>query len=265
MDKMNTPKGKFNNFEEAFESVQGTKIVLVQKYSKFLESSYTYDDLLAEADMAIWEAWLEWEPEKSKFNTFAYNKIFWHISNFLSAMSNRFKVNNKTYSDVIQSGETLESVKALGKTKSEKFNEEFGLDGSEEAKKKVTRSLFQQYIYFCANNSTSVKMINASNFKGEEDDFDIFDAVTDDVDIISQIEEEREIEKLTGFKKQVAEMLVKGDTIEEIAAQFKMGKKELFRIIEGRLTKREQRLANAEKARAIRDRVKRNQEVYSEA
>lgn len=219
----------FKTFEEARQSVQGTKYMIVNKYKKFLDSSLGMEDLVSEADIGIWEAFKTWDPEQSKFNTHAHNWIEWKIKDALNDMNSRFKVNGITNYELSREAETYKEIKAVGKTQDEWFNTENDLDGSEEAKKRFNRDLFNQYIAYQSANRRPIYMINESQFTSPDaEDFNIFDTIGN-IDDHEEFEMRSDLKALSPIKRQIAEMLLDGADIAEVAKKVKMSKVTLLK------------------------------------
>jgi len=253
-------KGEFNSFEEALQSVEGTKINCVNKFKPYIEASFSYEDLMNEAELAIWKAWLEWDPNQSKFNTLVYNQINWTLSNFLVKMNSKFRTNyHTTYELKYYGQETYETIKEAGKTKNEEFNKLFELDGSEQSKKRITKELFHQYIYFLSEGSSA--FVNASSFQGEEEGFDIFETVQSNIPRVEdEVIFEEKLNNLPEFNRKVALLLMEGYTLTEVAREMKMTKSQLVAKVEGRKSKRELRLEKAAKIREMKERTRMKRE-----
>lgn len=219
----------FNTFEEARTSVQGTKYMIVNKYKKFLDASLGMEDLIAEADIGIWEAFKSWDPEQSKFNTHAHNWIEWKVKDALNDMNSRFKVNGITNYELSRESESYKDIKAAGKTNDEWFNVENDLDGSEDAKKRFNREMFNHYVAYQSANRRPIYMINESQFGSDEiENFSIFDQIGD-VDDHEEFEMRHDLKSLSPIKRQIAEMLLNGADIAEVAKKVKMSKVALLK------------------------------------
>ena len=255
-----TPKGDFKDYFEAAKSVEGTKVYIISKFKKLIEDSYTYKDLIHEADLAIIEAWIQWDPEKVKFNTWVHNMINWHITAFLTKVNNRFRSNKAARTDLEQSGETYEIVKKRGKTKSQAFNEQYGLDGSEKAKEIINKELYRLYVYHIARESATNIVNERVLNESHSEDGGLMYEVPNEV----ENEDERYLNRLhelkDEFKIDVAKKLIYGYTIPEIAAEYKLSKKELVYKVEGKKivnkkTKADERRKRAERAKLIKQRM----------
>ncbi len=58
-------------FEMAQTMVNGSKWKALQRFKQFVTPALDYDDMIAEADIAIMRAWEAWDPKVSQFNTYA--------------------------------------------------------------------------------------------------------------------------------------------------------------------------------------------------
>ena len=232
---------KTHTFDEAFKSVIGTKMALIHKYTKFLNSSISFEDLQSEADAAIYRAWVEWD-ESTKFNSYAYNHITWALKDYLNEMHPRWKINAVTTYELWKKGETFTSAKEIGKTSSKEFNELHGLDGSDEAKNKFNRDMWNEYINFITDAERPISLISESKFiSDEENDFNIMDtsdAVEDEYKKSNSVvfeeyhipldEFDEKLASLDDYKKQVAKMLLDGMTVNEIIQKMGMTKSEFM-------------------------------------
>lgn len=97
-------------FEMAQTQVQGTKYKALNKFKQFTTPSFTYEDMDAEADIAIMKAWQTWKPEESKFNTYATNYINWMLYRALDTYNDVFKMNVKVKNDLKARGETYATL-----------------------------------------------------------------------------------------------------------------------------------------------------------
>jgi len=225
-------KGNFKTFDEAYKSIQGTRTMLVMKFKTFLETGYGIDDLFSVADEGIFRAWKEWKPEESKFNTFAYNHMSWALNDHMNDMNSRFKINAITTYELTREGESFKEVKAAGKTKSDEFNAENELDGSDESKMKIHRDIFNSYVAFQTSIRRPYYVINAGAFASDDtEDFDIMDTAeactingdttfTYDDFSMSTDEMESEIQSLDDDKKKVAQMIIAGVSVNDMAKEF---------------------------------------------
>jgi len=237
---MKEPITKESTFEEANKAVQGTRTMLVMKFKPFLEASFGIEDLFAAADEGIARAFKEWEPEQSKFNTFAHNHMTWAINDYLNEMNSVFKFNAITTYELTREGESFKEVKEIGKTKDKEFNltyfEEFQLDGTDYAKARITRDVFNKYVTYQTQKRRPwcSAMTNVSQFVGDgSEDFDILDTSdvcdtynsTDfewDSFSIPKDEMEQEMELLSEDKKQIAQFIIDGVSVSDMAKHFKL-------------------------------------------
>ena len=216
------------NFTEALKSVQGTKFKIIQKYQHFAKPGFDIEDMSAEADMAIFEAYKEWDPAQSKFNTFVFKRIGWAIIRALENHNPLFVMNSLAKYDLEAAGETFETVKKNGKTTSEAFNELHGLDGSAEAKSLITKKLYKTYIQFTAQEQFGISFINDGQFSSDENsNFNIFEVVgeeDDHFDLMAQ----SDIAELSADKQKIAKLLIEGKDIAAVAKAMGMTKVKLL-------------------------------------
>ena len=261
----------FKSFDEAYQSVQGTRTSMVMKFKSYTGPGYSIDDLFSVADEAIIKAWKTWDPTLSKFNTYVQNHIQWGIWHFLNAMNSTFKTNAVTTYELTQENESYKELKERGLTKSEVFNELHKLNGSDESKMRFNRDLFNEYIRFETSKRRPFKLMTASNFKTEDaDDFDIMESATgtpfaeqswiEDLEM-TEVELELEITKLDTDKRRVAEALLNGATISDLAKEFGVSKINFMQKFapgtsstrgKAKLSRKQARLAHAKKQRALR-------------
>jgi len=225
-------KGNFKSFDEAYKAVQGTRTMLVMKFKPFLETGFGIDDLFSVADEGIFRAWKEWKPEESKFNTFAFNHMSWALNDHMNDMNSRFKINAITTYELTREGESFKEVKAVGKTKNAEFNAENNLDGSEESKMRINRDIFNSYVAFQTSIRRPYYVINAGAFASDDsEDFDIMDTASEcsingdttfscDDFSMSIDDMESEMETLDNDKKRVAQMIIAGVSVNEMAKEF---------------------------------------------
>lgn len=222
-------KAQFNSFEEARQSVQGTKYKVANVYKKFIGSGIDMEDLLAAADIGIWEAYKTWDPEKAAFNTHAHNHIEFKIKDELNEMNHMFRVNQLTTYDLSTQNESYKTIKERGLTLNAEFNAEHGLDGSDEAKRKVNRDLFNHYVTWNSSLKNPVFMLNESSFtSSENEDFNIFETVGVH-DNHDRIDMEIDIDKLAPTERMIAKMLLEGSDISEVAKKLKTSKVALLK------------------------------------
>jgi len=261
----------FKSFEEAYHSVQGTRTSMVMKFKSYTGPSYGIDDLFSVADEAIVKAWNDWDPSMSKFNTYVQNHIQWGIWNFLNAMNSTFKTNAVTTYELTQEGDSYKEIKERGLTKSKEFNDLHELDGSEQAKDRFNRDLFNEYVRFETSKRRPFKLATASNFQTQDaDDFDIMETAVgtpfaekswiEDLNM-TEAEVELEITKLDRDKRRVAEALLNGETISDLAKEFGVSKIAFMQMFapetsgtrgKAKISRKQARLAHAKKQRALK-------------
>jgi len=261
----------FKSFEEAYQSVQGTRTSMVMKFKTYTGPGYGIDDLFSVADEAIVKAWNDWDPTMSKFNTYVQNHIQWGIWNFLNTMNSTFKTNAVTTYELTQEGDSYKEIKDRGLTKSKEFNELNELDGSDEAKKRFNRDLFNEYVRFETSKRRPFKLATVSNFQTQDaEDFDILETAVgtpfaeqswiEDLDM-TEAEVELEMTKLDADKRRVVEALLNGETISDLAKEFGVSKIDFMQQFapdssstrgKAKLSRKRARLAHAKKQRALK-------------
>lgn len=213
-------------YEQAAEMVQGTKFKAVARYKQFLNTEFGYEDMISEIDIAIFNAWKEWKPEESKFNTYVTNRINWAMGRALETYNTVFKLNAMTKNDLKAAGETFETIKAAGKTKDADFNKENELDGI----KPFTRDLWNKYVYATTAKTFGIKMINQSQFASDDEEgFDIIDvAAQADDEAHFDMMVEHDISKLDPVKQKIASLLLAGYDIGEVSREVRISKVNLL-------------------------------------
>ena len=235
-------------FEEARNSVLGTRTMLVMKFKPLLEEAFTVDDLFAVADEGIVRAYKDWDPTRSKFNTFAYNHMSWAINDFMNAVNSRFKINGLTTYELTREGQSFKEVKEAGKTANEDFNksysDSFDLDGSDEAKARINRDVYNAYIAFESSIRRPFYVINESSFQSDDsEDFNILDtaeACEDygqnfEWDSFSMPKDEMEdaMAALDEDKRKVAQMILDGANVSEMAKEFRLSQNQFMQKFAG--------------------------------
>lgn len=221
---------QYEEFQKMALTVQGTKVKLVTAKKMFAVPGLGVDDMFAIADMAIFEAFKTWNPEKSKFNTHAHNTINFKLMDALNDMNPVWKATENTTYELSREGETYKTLKAAGQTQDDEFNKINGLDGSIEAQKRFNQELWKDYVQYQRHKRNPMTMINESQFKSGEDseEFNIFDTVFID-DLMTDREQMLlDIEKLPADKNMIAQMILDGKEIGDIAKKMKMTKVQLL-------------------------------------
>jgi hypothetical protein len=228
---------KFESFKEAAASVQGTKIRLVTSKKMFAVPGFGLEDMFAVADAAIFEAFKTWDPEVAKFNTHAHNMINYKLSDSLNEMNGRWKVIEQiTYEQSYYKKETYKTVKATGKTLNEQYNLENELDGSETAKKRVNRNIWNGYLQYLAHIQGTVSLINAGQFMSATEGAENFDIMDTAEDLYINSDDDYEdrlapdVHALSADKQKIAKMLLDGATIAEVANEMKLSQIDLMQI-----------------------------------
>ena len=76
-------------FNEAYESIQGTLYKIVKKYNWAIGSDVGYEDLVGAANEGVVKAWNSFDPNKAKWNTHTHNHINWSILNLINRYSTK--------------------------------------------------------------------------------------------------------------------------------------------------------------------------------
>jgi hypothetical protein len=217
-------------FEMAQTKVERSKYAVVNRFKRFTTAYFDYNDMLAEADMAIFKAWQEWDPEQTLFNTYVTNMIQWMLYRALDKHHPFFKMNVMVKNDMKARGETFISISKKGKTCDQAFNKEHGLDG----KTPISREIFNQYVYKQCAETFGYTIRSASDFTDADgEDFDILTNVpgTDVYDHTDYdlVEMAKDSDHFSPRKRQIVEMLINGDDLGSIARHFKTSKFALMR------------------------------------
>ena len=220
-------------FEMAQTMVNGSKWKALQRFKQFVTPALDYDDMIAEADIAIMRAWEGWDPKVSQFNTYATNMLNWHMYRVLDSNHPVFQMNVKTKNDLRARGETFASIKKNGKTQDDDFNELYELNGVTE----FTREMWNAYVYYQTTKtfgSGIQNVMNACDVQAEDNEgFNILDmASTEEVDTIDDVQKITWLQDAQRFgkvKRKIVEMLVEGHSLDTIAkaigmTKFKMAK-----------------------------------------
>lgn len=208
-------------FEEASAKVQGSKYKALNTFKVHTVPGFGIEDMKSELDIALFNAWREWDPEQSKFNTYATNRFNWALFRALETHSPKFKMNALTKADLKAQGETFETLAKNKKTSDAQFNAAYKLDGT----KPFTKEIWRQYVYSRTAKTFGICMINQSQFTSSEDaEFDIMDVAgaTDDDSYHFDIMMEHDIQQLDPVKQKIAKMLLDGADIKAVAKEVGM-------------------------------------------
>lgn len=205
-------------FQQAYDMVVGSKFKIINNFKQFITPEFDYDDMMSEADYAIMKAWREWEPEQSKFNTFATNMINWFMFKSLENYNQVFRTNRKTKMNLGNRGETFKTLSVKKVTADDEFNKIHQLDGN----KKFTRELFNEYIYFISSRDFGVTVKNQCEFDtADEDVFDILAFVPDAsaANELEQIDVEYDLAKMDPVIQKVYTLVDEGYTLRDAMAE----------------------------------------------
>lgn len=201
-------------FEMAQTMVNGTKFKAVNKFKQFATPEFGYDDMVSEADIAILEAWRNWEPEKTKFNTHVTNMINWLMYRALENHNPVFRMNRKTKMNLNNRGESFKTLVVKKVTNDETFNAIHGLDGE----KDFTRDIFNAYVYYVTSQTFGVSVKNQSEFNDAGyDEFDILNSVPDEsaTEAMNKVEFDTDLAKMDDLFKKVYDMVADGYTLKD--------------------------------------------------
>jgi DNA-directed RNA polymerase specialized sigma24 family protein len=81
------------DFTTAYNQVQGTKYILINKYKSMIGVDISFQDLESVADIGIWKAFQNFDESKAKWNTHAYNMIRFAILDEINLMHKSAKTN----------------------------------------------------------------------------------------------------------------------------------------------------------------------------
>lgn len=208
--------------------VEGSKWKALAKFKQFVTPALDFDDMIAEADIAIMRAWESWVPEKAAFNTHATNMLNWHMYRVLDSNHPVFQMNVKTKNDLRARGETFASLKKAGKTPDDEFNELWGLDGKTE----FTREMWNAYVY---SQTTKIfgsgiqNVMNECEYRSDEDEgFSILETASTETaggfNPFQKAEMLKDSKRFGKVKRQVVEMLLEGHSLDTIAKAIGMSK-----------------------------------------
>ena len=222
---------KTMTIEEAFESVVGMKHKIANKYKVFCDSSVSYDDLIGAANVGLAWAYRDWDANTAKFTTFSYKRIERQIDLYLCEMLPKYK-NNVDAKNWLRrkNDESYKQLVERGVTKDIEFNELHSLDGKKEFTKEHYNLYTQKIANKLYNNGQHLVITTTSGFQNEDnEDFDIFDSLSDDNDSFD-IEDEYDSADLNNDQRKIVELILEGFSIAEIAKQFGISKAKLIKL-----------------------------------
>lgn len=220
---------KTMTMDEAYQSVEGMKHKIANKYRVFCNASVSYDDLIGAANIGLAWAYRDWDSKTAKFTTFSHNRIERQIDLYLCEMLPRYKnnvdaknwlrrKNNESYKDLIE----------RKVTKDEDFNAKHKLDGEKTFTKEHYNLYTQKTADNLFNDGQSLSIRSSSSFQsGDNGNFDIFDTTTtEDV-----IDSHYNTDELSGIQQTVAEKIMEGYKISEIAKEMGVSKSKLINMV----------------------------------
>ena len=222
---------KTMTIDEAFKSVEGVKHKIANKYKVFCNASVSYEDLISAANVGLAWAYRDWDANIAKFTTFSHNRIERQIDLYLCEMLPKYK-NNVDAKNWLRrkNNESLSSLTELGYTSDKAFNVAHGLDG----KKPFTKEHYNLYTQKVANNlfnyGNDLVITNSSGFSNaDNEDFDIFDIVSNDSDENDDVHE-HDFSNLNTVQTEIAKLIMDGFSITEIAEKFGITKPKLIKL-----------------------------------
>lgn len=223
---------KSMTIEEAFKSVEGMKHKIVNKYKVFCNAAVSYEDLISAANLGLIWAYRDWDSKTAKFTTFSHNRMERQIDLYLCEMLPKYK-NNVDAKNWLRrkNNESFGNLTALGYTVDEDFNKKHGLNG----KKTFTKEHYNLYTQKIANdkfnNGHDLVITNSSGFINDDnEDFDIFSVVTDNAYYIED-DLDYELSNLTDFQAEIAQLILDGYLINDIAKKYGVTKNGLIEML----------------------------------
>lgn len=232
-EKVQASGHKTMSMEEAFKSVEGMKYKIANKYKVFCNSTVSYEDLISAANIGLAWAYRDWDSNTAKFTTFSHNRMERQIDLYLCEMLPKYK-NNVDAKNWLRrkNDESFKTLMEKGVTKDDEFNNEHGLDGEKVFTKEHYNLYTQKIANKLFNNGNDLIITTASGFTSDENnDFNIFDSISDqhienDLDFISDCD----FTELNDKQKKIAEMIMDGYSITEIARIFGITKAKLIKM-----------------------------------
>ena len=223
---------KTMSMEEAFKSVEGMKYKIANKYKVFCNSTVSYEDLISAANVGLAWAYRDWDANTAKFTTFSHNRMERQIDLYLCEMLPKYK-NNVDAKNWLRrkNDESFQSLTEVGYTKDESFNEEHGLDGEKAFTKEHYNLYTQKVANQLFNNGNDLVITSASGFTSDEnDDFNIFDTLSDQLVVDQDSEMDYDLSELSPKQAEIATLIMEGYSITEIARKFGVTKSKLIKM-----------------------------------
>jgi len=231
-EKISASGYKTMTIEEAYKSVEGMKHKIANKYRVFCNSSVSYEDLIGAANIGLAWAYRDWDANTARFTTFSHNRIERQIDLFLCEMLPRYKNNTDAKNWLRRKNdESFKQLIARGITKDNEFNELHSLDGEKEFTKEHYNLYTQKIANILFNDGRPLVITTASGFQSSDnEDFDIFSLLNDDDKVVTE-EDGFDVSDLVGFKKEIAQKIIDGRTIAELAKEYKVTKTKLISMV----------------------------------
>lgn len=227
---------KTMTMEEAFKSVEGMKYKIANKYKVFCNSSVSYEDLISAANIGLAWAYRDWDAETAKFTTFSHNRMERQIDLYLCEMLPKYK-NNVDAKNWLRrkNNESFESLIKKGITKDLDFNKLHGLDGIKPFTKEHYNLYTQKVANELFNDGNNLIITTASGFQSNDnDDFDIFDTLSNQIEHTTEAyfpeSESMDLSGLNDIQQKIANMIIDGYSITEIARKFEVSKAKLIKM-----------------------------------
>jgi hypothetical protein len=127
--------------------------------------------------------------------------------------------------------ESFKQLTERGVTKDEEFNTLHGLDGEKPFTKEHYNLYTQKIANSLFNNGHNLVITSASGFQnGDNEDFNIFDALSKESEIDDKWEAELDVNDLEDTQAEIAAMIMDGFSISEIAKKFGVTKAKLVKL-----------------------------------
>lgn len=223
---------KTMTMEQAFKSVEGMKYKIANKYKVFCNSTVSYEDLISAANVGLAWAYRDWDANTAKFTTFSHNRMERQIDLYLCEMLPKYK-NNVDAKNWLRrkNDESFQSLTEVGYTKDDEFNTTHGLDGEKPFTKEHYNLYTQKVANNLFNNGNDLVITSSSGFTSDEnEDFDIFDTLTDHYANEQESEMDYDLSELSPKQAEIASMIMEGYSITEIARKFGVTKSKLIKM-----------------------------------
>ncbi len=219
---------KTMTMQEAYQSVEGMKHKIANKYRVFCNSSVSYDDIIGAANIGLAWAYRDWDSNTAKFTTFSHNRIERQIDLYLCEMLPKYK-NNVDAKNWLRrkNDESYKDLLERKVTKDEAFNELHALDGEKVFTKEHYNLYTQKTANILFNDGQHLVISTASAFQGgDNENFDIFDTTTTEDLVDSHLD----INDLDDVQRGIAELIMEGYKLGEIAKKYGISKAKLVSL-----------------------------------